>query len=57
VNTDGTVGDVRVIRGLDAELDAIALEATRQWRFESGTSNGQPVPVVVSIELTFKVRD
>jgi TonB family protein len=57
VTTDGTVGDMRVIRSLHRELDAAALEATRQWRFQSGTSNGQPVSVVVSIELTFKLRD
>jgi TonB family protein len=55
VNTDGTVGNVRVIRSLDATygLDQEAIKAAKQWVFAPGTRNGQPVPVMVSIELTF----
>ena len=55
VQTDGTVGDVKVIRSLDATygLDQEAIKAAKQWVFAPGTRNGQPVPVMVSIELTF----
>jgi TonB family protein len=55
VQTDGTVGDVRVIRSLDATygLDDEAIKAAKQWKFAPGTRNGEPVPVMVSIELTF----
>jgi len=55
VQTDGTVGDVRVIRSLDTTygLDQEAIKAAKQWRFAPGTRNGEPVPVMVSIELTF----
>ena len=55
VLTDGTVGDVKVIRSLDATygLDQEAIKAAKQWLFAPGTRNGQPVPVMVSIELTF----
>ena len=55
---DGTVGDARVIRSLDSRfgLDDEAIAAAKQWRFHPGTLNGRPVPVVVSIELTFSVR-
>jgi TonB family protein len=55
VNTDGSVSNVRVIRSLDATygLDEEAIKAARQWRFQPGTRNGEPVPVLVSIELTF----
>ncbi len=58
VQTDGTVGDVRVIRSLDPVfgLDQEALKAARQWRFVPGRRQGQPVPVLVSIELTFTLR-
>ena len=55
---DGSVGDVRVIRSLDRVfgLDQEAIVAARRWRFRAGRLNGQPVPVIVSIELTFNVR-
>jgi TonB family protein len=58
VKTDGTVGDVKVIRSLDATygLDQEAIKAAQQWVFTPGTRNGQPVPVMVSIELTFTLR-
>jgi len=55
VQTDGTVGDVRVVRSLDVTygLDEEAIKAAKQWKFAPGTRNGEPVPVMVSIELTF----
>lgn len=57
VKTDGTVGDLRLVRSLHPELDDAAVDAARRWRFEAGTLNGQPVPVVVVIELTFTLRN
>jgi protein TonB len=58
VLADGTVGDVRIVRSLDAMfgLDLNAIKAVRQWRFVPGTQYGKPVPVMVSIELTFTLR-
>jgi protein TonB len=55
---DGSVGDVRVTRSLDRQfgLDQEAIAAARQWRFKPGLANGRPVPVAVSIELTFTLR-
>ncbi len=52
---DGTVGDVHVVRTLDSSfgLDQEAIKAAKQWRFIPGTRNGQPVPVLISIELSF----
>jgi TonB family protein len=58
VQTDGSVGDVRIIRSLDPVfgLDQEAIKAARQWRFVPGTKQGEPVPVIISIELTFSLR-
>lgn len=55
---DGTVGNVSVVRSLDQTfgLDQEALKAARQWRFVPGTRFGQPVSVLVTIELTFTLR-
>jgi len=58
VRPDGTVGDVQVTRSLDSTfgLDQEAIKAAKQWRFTPGTRMGEPVPVLVSIELTFTLR-
>ena len=59
VLADGKVGEVRVIRSLDKEygLDESAVEAVKGWEFRPGrTKDGQAVPVLVNIELTFSTR-
>jgi protein TonB len=58
VQSDGTVGNVRVVRSLDPVfgLDQEAMKAARQWLFVPGTRQGQPVAVLVTIELTFTLR-
>ena len=42
VLTDGTVGDVRIMRSLDSTfgLDQNAIKAVRQWRFMPGELKG-----------------
>jgi periplasmic protein TonB len=58
VMPDGSVGQVQVVRSLDGTfgLDQEALKAVRRWRFRPGTRFGQPVSVLVEIELTFTLR-
>ena len=55
---DGSVGRVDVVKSLDPTfgLDAEAIRAARQWRFVPGTRFGEPVAVLVTIELTFTLR-
>jgi TonB family protein len=55
---DGTVGSVEVIKSLDPVfgLDQEAIKAAKKWQFVPGTKAGQPVPVIVTIELTFTLR-
>ena len=55
---DGSVGDVTVVRSLDRSfgLDDEAVKAAKQWRFIPGTRFGEPVAVLVTIELTFTLR-
>ena len=40
VRRDGSVGDVRVLRGLGAGLNEKAIEAVRQWRFSPARRHG-----------------
>jgi protein TonB len=58
VGTDGALHNTRVIRSLDATygLDRQALDAAAQYQFAPGTKDGQPVPVMVTLEVTFVVK-
>ena len=58
VRPDGSVSDVQVLRSLDSYfgLDQEAVKAARQWRFAPGLRQGQPVPVQITIELSFTLR-
>jgi periplasmic protein TonB len=56
VRADGSVGQVRLLQGLDAGLDQRAIDAVRQWRFSPAHRHGTPVDVVVEIAVGFKLR-
>jgi TonB family protein len=58
VRPDGSVGEVKVVRSLDSTfgLDLEAMKAARNWRFRPGMRQGEPVAVLVTIELTFTLR-
>jgi TonB family protein len=58
VMPDGSVGDVKVTRSLDPifGLDQEAVKAAKLWRFRPGMRQGEPVPVIITIELTFTLR-
>jgi len=52
---DGSVQDVRVLRSKPL-LDDAAMEAVRQWRFTPTLLGGQPVPVVMTITVSFTLN-
>ncbi len=54
IHADGTVGDVRVLRGVDDRLDRFASEAVAQWKFVPATKNGSPVDVVATFQIPFR---
>jgi TonB family protein len=58
VVADGTVHDTRVVYSLDREtgLDDQAVRAVRSWRFVPGKLQGQIVPMIVQIQLTFTMK-
>ncbi len=57
VQRDGTTRDIRVIRSLDPlGLDLQAVLAVEQWRFNPGRRGGEPVDVLVTIVLDFRLR-
>jgi protein TonB len=58
VQLSGICTNARVLRSLDPVfgLDQEAIKAAQEWRFLPGTRLGQPVPVIVTIELDFVLR-
>ena len=56
VEKDGTVGDVKVVTSLNPDLDQQAIVAARNWRFEPGRKDDKPVPVQITLEMTFTLK-
>lgn len=55
IEPDGSVGDVRVVRSLDPRLDAAAVDAVKQWRYEPATVDGKPVRIVATVSMSFNL--
>lgn len=55
---DGSVGEVKIVRSLDRTfgLDDEAIKAVKQWRFRPGMRAGDPIPMLVSVEMMFELR-
>jgi TonB family protein len=56
VRSDGSVGNMRLQRGLGAGLDQRAMEAVRRWRFAPARRHGTPVDVLVEVAVEFRLR-
>jgi len=58
VQTNGACSDLKVTRSLDQTfgLDQEALKAARQFKFRPGIRQGEPVAVLVTIELSFSLH-
>jgi TonB family protein len=54
IHADGTVGNVRVLRGVDDRLDQFASQAVAQWQFQPATKNGSPVDVEATFRIPFR---
>lgn len=56
VLADGTIGDIEITKALHPRLDREAGRAATLWLFKPGTKNGKPVPVEITLELTFTLK-
>jgi TonB family protein len=54
LNAQGVPENVHVIRGVGMGLDENAVEAVRQYRFQPAKENGNPVPVLLNVEVNFQ---
>jgi protein TonB len=58
VQPDGSVGNVQIVKSLDQTfgLDQEAVATVKKWRFKPGLLRGQPVAVLIVIEMSFTLR-
>jgi protein TonB len=55
IDTEGRVQSARVLRS-PPMLDTAALTAVAQWSYTPSLLNGVPVPVIMTVTVTFKLR-
>ena len=54
VKPDGSVGEVRVVRG-DPKLASVVVAAVKRWRFEPGQYEGRPVAMWQTASFPFRL--
>jgi TonB family protein len=54
IRGDGSVGEVRVLRGIDDRLDQYASAALSRWRFRPASRNGDPVALQTVVMIPFR---
>ncbi len=53
VNAKGRVEAVRVLRSDEQAFEQAAVKTVKKWKFKPAEKNGSPVPVQVTVEMTF----
>jgi TonB family protein len=54
IHSDGTVGNIRVLRSADERLDRYASQAIAKWQFDPATKSGAPVDVEATFWIPFR---
>ncbi|PYQ12307.1 MAG: hypothetical protein DMF80_19435 [Acidobacteria bacterium] len=54
ISPEGRVNNVKVLRG-NALLDDAAVNAVKEWVYSPTLLNGVPVPVVMTVTVSFKL--
>jgi len=56
IGKDGTVKQVKILRGLPLGLTESANDAVKKWRFKASTLNGKPVEVLYILTVRFNLQ-
>jgi TonB family protein len=56
INEEGNVVSAKILKGVGAGCDEVALDAVKQTKFNPGTQNGKPIKVQVTIPIVFKLQ-
>jgi protein TonB len=55
IDAQGVVRNVTVLKSVPL-LDRAAIEAVQQWRYTPTRLNGQAIPIIMTVTVTFSVR-
>jgi TonB family protein len=53
IRSDGSVDSIQLIRGIDEQLDANAMDALSQWKFRPASKQGTPVDLEAIVHIPF----
>ncbi len=53
VGTDGSVTETKIVNSPHPELNDLAMNAVKQWKFEPAKKAGQAVPFTITVNLNF----
>jgi TonB family protein len=53
IRSDGSVDSIQLVRGIDEQLDANAMQALSQWKFRPATKQGVPVDLEAIVHIPF----
>lgn len=56
IHKDGTVGEVKVLKGVDERLDRNAQDALSRWHFQPATRNGSAVDLEAVVQIPFVAK-
>ena len=57
IQSDGSVGEVQVLNGIDDRLDEYARNALSHWKFLPALRNGSPVALQAVVMIPFRPRE
>jgi protein TonB len=53
IRRDGSVDSIQLVRGIDEQLDANAMQALSQWKFRPATKQGVPIELEAIVHIPF----
>lgn len=56
IDKQGSVTNVKVLKGLPMGLDSAAADAVKKWKFKPATLNGKPVAVIYNLTVNFRLQ-
>ena len=57
IRADGSVDSIQLVRGIDEQLDANAMDALSQWKFRPASKGGVPLDLEAIVHIPFRLRD